>query len=109
VSRIEGLVGRLDRAANDRALSIGDAWALLAEARDEIERLQADAARIDWLGREAKTTTVYMDGRHPWNLTGRLKLRDLRGATFRCALDAAMQADQPPNAALSCRPNEEQQ
>jgi hypothetical protein len=49
-----------------------------------------DGERLDWLERKAKTSTVYMDGRHPWNLTGNPRLHNLRGPTLRAAIDAAM-------------------
>jgi len=47
-----------------------------------------DAKRIDWLATQFKTCTVYMSGQHPWSAS--YKLRDLRGATFREAIDNAM-------------------
>lgn len=34
---------RLERAVADKGLSIGDAWNLLSEALEHIERLEADA------------------------------------------------------------------
>lgn len=40
---------RLERAVADKGLSIGDAWSLLSEALDRIERLEADARRYRWL------------------------------------------------------------
>jgi hypothetical protein len=60
-----------------------------------------DAQRIDWLQQQFKTCTVYMSGQHPYAPSG-LKLRNLRGPTFRAALDAAMEAD-------GWTPQEEQQ
>lgn len=64
----------------------------LAELRAELERVREDAERLDWLAYVSRTTTVYMDGRHPWNMTGNLKLRDLRGPTLRAAIDTARAA-----------------
>jgi hypothetical protein len=48
-----------------------------------------DAQRINWLAEQFKTCTVYMSGQHPWSPTS-FKLRNLKGPTFRAALDAAM-------------------
>lgn len=41
VSRLDRLVMRLGNAAENHALEIGDAWNLLQEAHDEIQRLSA--------------------------------------------------------------------
>lgn len=49
-----------------------------------------DAERLDWLQRVSKTSTVYMNNQHPWNMAGNLRLRDLRGPTLRVAIDAAI-------------------
>ena len=56
---------------------------------DDIQRNAEDAARVDWLGYTCRTSTCYMNGQHPWNMAT-YKLRDLRGPTFRAAIDAAM-------------------
>lgn len=61
-----------------------------AQVPDDVRR---DAERINWLERKFKTSTVYMDGMHPWHPT-HLDLRNLRGPTFRSAIDAAMSAQQ---------------
>ena len=53
------------------------------------EESDRDAARLDWLGRYANTCTLKMDGQHPWSFA-QSKFRDLRGPTFRAAIDAAM-------------------
>ena len=70
-----------------------DAVALLRSQADEIERLQADAARYRWL-RDAEPS-------EHWNnaidaLSGCSPADDVDDI-----IDSAMQADQPPNAALS--------
>lgn len=51
-SPLEGLVGRLREYEGSDALGNGD-FSLLREAADEIERLQADAARYRWLRDDA--------------------------------------------------------
>jgi hypothetical protein len=51
-----------------------------------------DAQRIEWLAEQFKTCTVYMSGQHPY-APNSVKLRNLRGPTFRAALDAAMTAN----------------
>lgn len=80
----------VDRAANLHALhgSREDA-ARLRELRATLVTLYEDRERLDWLAHVARTATVYMDGNHPWNLTGNLYVRDLRGPTFRAAIDRA--------------------
>lgn len=40
------LTQRLERAVNDKGLSIGDAWNLLSEALEYIERLEAICASV---------------------------------------------------------------
>ena len=52
-----------------------------------------DAGRIDWIARMSKTSTVYMDNQHPWNVAGNYRFNNLRGQTFRDAIDAAMAKD----------------
>ena len=52
-----------------------------------------DAGRIDWIARMSKTSTVYMDNQHPWNVSGNYRFNNLRGQTFRDAIDAAMAKD----------------
>lgn len=48
-----------------------------------------DAQRIAWLAEQFKTCTVYMSGQHPW-FPNSFKLRNLKGPSFRAAVDAAM-------------------
>ena len=52
-----------------------------------------DAGRIDWIARMSKTSTVYMDNQHPWNVAGNYRFNNLRGQTFRDAINAAMAKD----------------
>jgi hypothetical protein len=52
---------------------------------------EADARRLDWLQNKAVTSTVYMNNQHPWNVSGNHRFRDLKGPTFRAAIDQAMQ------------------
>lgn len=65
------------------------AYSVLEALLAERASLLADARRIDWLERQFKTCTVYMDGQHPWSPNS-YKLRELRGPTFRIAIDQAM-------------------
>lgn len=65
--------------------------ALLAERADlklQLAAASVDAERVDWLAEQFKTCTVYMDGQHPY-YPNSIKLRTLRGPTFRMAIDAA--------------------
>jgi hypothetical protein len=69
----------------------------LAVALNELEAALAqqagaadDAARLDWLSQQFRTCTVRMNGDHPWS-PGH-KVRDLKGQTFRDAIDRAMGA-----------------
>lgn len=64
-------------------------WDVLAAKDAEIAELKKDAERIDWLAKQFKTSTIYMDGKQPWLPTG-YKLRTLVGSTFRDAIDAAI-------------------
>jgi hypothetical protein len=53
---------------------------------------ERDAARLDWLAGQFKTCTIAMSGEHP-HFPGGPGLRDLRGPTFRAAIDAAIAKD----------------
>ena len=99
-------VVRLDRRERDHAAGYGfylepDApyaaltflqthHATITDMAKRLEAAERDAARLDWLHYVSKTSTVHMNGQHPWNMTGNFKLRDLKGPTLRAAIDAAM-------------------
>lgn len=58
---------------------------------ENCEVFRRDAERIEWLAEQFKTCTVDMSGNHPY-YPNSIKLRTLRGPTFRLAIDAAMDA-----------------
>jgi hypothetical protein len=64
------LTQRLERAVADKGLSIGDAWNLLSEALEYIERLEADVqakqARIDALMLEHCPDEMTAEQREEW-------------------------------------------
>ncbi len=61
--------------------------------RTRLREALRDAGRIGWIARMSKTSTVYMDNQHPWNVSGNYRFNNLRGQTFRDAIDAAMAKD----------------
>jgi hypothetical protein len=92
---LECLVGRLRRKPeDDGGPSRMDMLREREEAADEIERLQADAARYRWL-RDNHRLSV---DRYGDLVAGRYMGDAISRADLDAAIDAAMQADQPPNA-----------
>ena len=71
----------------------GHAYGLRPGAARIVREALRDAGRIDWIARMSKTSTVYMDNQHPWNVAGNYRFNNLRGQTFRDAIDAAMAKD----------------
>ena len=61
--------------------------------RTRLREALRDAGRIGWIARMSKTSTVYMNNQHPWNVAGNYRFNNLRGQTFRDAIDAAMAKD----------------
>lgn len=66
-----------------------------AHADNWRKQAERDAARLDWVAQQFRTCTVDMSGNHPY--APGAGVRDLRGPTFRAAVDAAM-AQQEPSA-----------
>lgn len=64
-----------------------DADFVLLQAADKFEALEADAARMDWIEKNARTDPK-MDGNHVFWPTTLNKA--LRGANLRAAIDDAM-------------------
>ena len=71
----------------------GHDYGLRPNAARIVREALRDAGRIDWIARMSKTSTVYMDNQHPWNVAGNYRFNNLRGQTFRDAIDAAMAKD----------------
>ena len=74
----------------------GHTYGLRPGAARAVKEAMRDAGRIDWIARMSKTSTVYMDNQHPWNVAGNYRFNNLRGPTFRAAIDAAMAKDGAP-------------
>lgn len=91
----ESLAARLRRHARIAASVGADSCYLLDEAADEIKRLQADAARYRWLRKRAYVQAQVSE------MAGFGLGQDAPADYWDKQIDAAMQADQPPNAALS--------
>lgn len=79
-------------ATDADGVCVGDhvAESLAAEASKEIERLRADAARLDHIEKHARYDPK-IDGNHAWWPTTFENV--LRGPTLRAAIDAAMKED----------------
>lgn len=54
---------------------------------------RTDTERLEWLEKQAKTCTVYMDGTSIYVIAG--DAHNMRGHSFREAIDAAMNNESP--------------
>lgn len=83
---VEAVVARNYQEINDAALIVAVVNALPG-LLDEVERLRADAARLDHIEKHARYDPK-IDGNHAWWPTTFENV--LRGPTLRAAIDAAM-------------------
>ena len=98
VDRLRARVAELEAADGECFTAMlveidGHAYGLRPGAARIVREALRDAGRIDWIARMSKTSTVYMDNQHPWNVAGNYRFNNLRGQTFRDAINAAMAKD----------------
>ena len=98
IDRLRARVAELEAADGECFTAMlveidGHAYGLRPGAARIVREALRDAGRIDWIARMSKTSTVYMDNQHPWNVACNYRFNNLRGQTFRDAIDAAMAKD----------------
>lgn len=88
IKRLRDMLAQLPQHGSGRAARI--ALDALPALLDEVERLRADAARLDHIEKHARYDPK-IDGNHAWWPTTFENV--LRGPTLRAAIDAAMKED----------------
>ncbi len=91
IKRLRDMLAQLPQHGSGRAARTAVARAIALDALptllDEVERLRADAARLDHIEKHARYDPK-IDGNHAWWPTTFENV--LRGPTLRAAIDAAM-------------------